>query len=88
MACSLKDRHLVGAGAAPCAVCCATPLLTYLGVAGVMATVATVVFTAGTEVPDHRASAHPGTEGAGEGDKIFGVNPESIPVVVVASSGV
>ena len=50
MACYLKDRHLVGAGAAPCAVCCATPLLTYLGVAGVMATVATVVFTAGTEV--------------------------------------
>ena len=41
---SLKDRHLVGAGAAACAVCCAAPLLTLLGVAGAAATVATFVF--------------------------------------------
>jgi uncharacterized protein (DUF58 family) len=38
---SLKDRHLFGAGAAACAVCCAAPLLTLLGVAGAAATVAT-----------------------------------------------
>ncbi|WP_067430902.1 hypothetical protein [Nocardioides jensenii] len=43
---SLKDRHLYGAGAAACAVCCAAPLLTLLGigVAGAAATVATFVF--------------------------------------------
>lgn len=41
---SLKDRHLFGAGAAACAVCCAAPLLTLLGVAGAAATVATFVF--------------------------------------------
>lgn len=41
---SLKDRHLFGAGAAACAVCCAAPLLTLLGVAGAAATLATFVF--------------------------------------------
>lgn len=40
----LKDHHLVGAGVAACAVCCAPPLLTILGIAGVAATVATFVF--------------------------------------------
>lgn len=46
MSLSLKDRHLYGAGAAACAVCCAAPLLTLLGigVAGAAATVATFVF--------------------------------------------
>lgn len=44
MSVSLKDRHLVGAGAAACAVCCAVPLLTLLGVAGAAATVATFIF--------------------------------------------
>ena len=38
---SFKDRHLFGAGAASCAVCCAAPLLTLLGVAGAAATMAT-----------------------------------------------
>lgn len=41
---SLKGRHLFGAGAAACAVCCAVPLLTLLGIAGAAATVATFVF--------------------------------------------
>lgn len=41
---SLKDRHLFGAGAAACAVCCAAPILTILGIAGVTATVATFIF--------------------------------------------
>jgi uncharacterized protein (DUF58 family) len=41
---SLKDRHLFGAGAAACAVCCAVPLLTLVGIAGAAATVATFVF--------------------------------------------
>lgn len=43
---SLKDRHLYGAGAAACAVCCAAPLLTLLGivVAGTAATVAALAF--------------------------------------------
>lgn len=41
---SLKDRHLFGAGAAACAMCCAAPLLTLLGVAGTAATLATFVF--------------------------------------------
>lgn len=41
---SLKDRHLFGVGAAACAVCCAAPLLTLLGIAGAAATVATFVF--------------------------------------------
>jgi hypothetical protein len=42
----IKDQHLLGAGAAACAVCCAPPLLALLGVAGagVAATVATVAF--------------------------------------------
>ncbi|KQY57381.1 MULTISPECIES: hypothetical protein [unclassified Nocardioides] len=44
---SLKDRHLYGAGAAACTVCCAAPILTLLGIAGAAATVATFVF-AGT----------------------------------------
>ena len=43
---SFKDRHLLGAGAAACAVCCAAPVLTLLGVgvAGAVATIATFVF--------------------------------------------
>ena len=36
----IRDRHLVGAGVAACAVCCAPPLLAFLGIAGVAATVA------------------------------------------------
>jgi len=40
----LKDRHLVGAGVAACAVCCAPPILAFLGIAGVAATIATFVF--------------------------------------------
>lgn len=40
----MKNRHLVGAGAAACAVCCAAPILTVLGVAGAAATVATFAF--------------------------------------------
>lgn len=45
----LRDRHLVGAGAAACAVCCAAPVLSLLGLAGVgaAATIATLVL-AGT----------------------------------------
>lgn len=41
---SFKDRHLFGAGAAACAVCCAAPILTVLGIAGAAATIATLVF--------------------------------------------
>lgn len=41
---SLKDRHLFGAGAAACAVCCAAPLMTLLGVAGAAATFTTFAF--------------------------------------------
>jgi hypothetical protein len=40
---SLKDRHVFGMGAAACAVCCAAPLLAFLGLAGAAATVATFV---------------------------------------------
>lgn len=40
---SLKERHLYGAGAAACAVCCAAPIFTVLGIAGAAATVATFV---------------------------------------------
>ncbi|HXH80873.1 MerR family DNA-binding protein [Nocardioides sp.] len=40
----LRDRHLVGAGAAACAVCCAAPILGLLGIAGAAATLATLVF--------------------------------------------
>jgi hypothetical protein len=40
----VRDRHLVGAGVAVCAVCCAPPLLAFLGIAGVAATVATLAF--------------------------------------------
>lgn len=42
----LKDRHLFGAGAAACAICCAPPLLAILGIAGagLAATIATVAF--------------------------------------------
>jgi hypothetical protein len=43
---TLRDRHLWGAGAAACAVCCAPPLLALLGIAGagLAATVATIAF--------------------------------------------
>jgi len=43
---ALRDRHLVGAGAAACAVCCAAPVLGTLGLAGAgaAATVATFAF--------------------------------------------
>jgi len=46
---ALRDRHLVGVGAAVCAVCCAAPVLGLLGLAGAgaAATMATFVF-AGT----------------------------------------
>ena len=44
MSLSFKDRHFFGAGAAACAVCCAAPVLTLLGVAGAAATIATFVF--------------------------------------------
>jgi DNA-binding transcriptional MerR regulator len=42
----ITDRHLFGAGAAACAVCCAPPLLALLGIAGVgaLANVATIAF--------------------------------------------
>jgi hypothetical protein len=42
----ISDRHLVGAGAAVCAACCAPPLLALLGIAGVglAATLATLAF--------------------------------------------
>ena len=44
MSFSFKDRHVFGAGAAACAVCCAAPVLTLLGVAGAAASIATFVF--------------------------------------------
>lgn len=46
MSAKIKDRHLLGAGAAACAVCCAPPLLALLGIAGAgaVATIATVAF--------------------------------------------
>jgi hypothetical protein len=46
---ALRDRHLIGAGAAACAVCCAAPVLGILGLAGAgaAATAATFAF-AGT----------------------------------------
>lgn len=46
---ALRDRHLLGAGAAACAVCCAAPVVGILGLAGAgaAATVATFAF-AGT----------------------------------------
>lgn len=42
----IKDRHLLGAGAAACAICCAPPLLAVLGIAGAgfAASIATVAF--------------------------------------------
>lgn len=44
MSLSLENRHLYGAGAAACAVCCAAPVLAVLGIAGAAATLATLVF--------------------------------------------
>ncbi|MGL5810698.1 MAG: hypothetical protein ACRCYQ_12200 [Nocardioides sp.] len=43
---AIKNRHLYGAGAAACAVCCAPPLMALLGIAGVgaAATIATIAF--------------------------------------------
>jgi len=40
----LNDRHLVGAGAAACAVCCAPPIIGLLGLAGAAATAVTFAF--------------------------------------------
>ena len=46
MSAKFKDRHLLGAGAAACAVCCAPPLLALLGIAGTgaVAALATAAF--------------------------------------------
>jgi hypothetical protein len=44
MSATWKDRLLLGAGAGACAVCCAAPLLAFLGIAGVAATIGTFVF--------------------------------------------
>jgi hypothetical protein len=44
MSLSSPYRHLFGAGAAACAVCCAAAPLTLLGVTGTAATVATFAF--------------------------------------------
>jgi hypothetical protein len=40
----LRDRHLVGGAAAACAVCCAAPVIGFLGVAGFAATAVTLAF--------------------------------------------
>ena len=40
----LRDRHLVGGAAAACAVCCAAPVVGFLGVAGFAATAITLAF--------------------------------------------
>ena len=40
----LRDRHLVGGAAAACAVCCAAPIIGFLGVAGFAATAVTLAF--------------------------------------------
>ena len=40
----LRDRHLAGGVAAACAVCCAAPLVGFLGVAGFAATALTLAF--------------------------------------------
>jgi hypothetical protein len=46
---SVRDRHLAGVGAAACAVCCAAPVLSLLGLAGAGAAAALVTFAlAGT----------------------------------------
>ena len=37
-----RDRHLVGGAAAACAVCCAAPVIGFLGVAGFAATAVTL----------------------------------------------
>lgn len=41
----MRERHLLGAGAAACAVCCAPPLIALIGIAGggAMAAIATAV---------------------------------------------
>ena len=40
----LENRHLAGGAAAACAVCCAAPLVGFLGVAGFAATAVTLAF--------------------------------------------
>ena len=40
----LGDRHLVGGAAVACAVCCAAPIVGFLGVAGFAATAVTLAF--------------------------------------------
>jgi hypothetical protein len=40
----LGNRHLAGGAAAACAVCCAAPLVGFLGVAGLAATAVTLAF--------------------------------------------
>jgi hypothetical protein len=49
MSLRLRDRHLYGAGAATCAVCCAPPVLALLGIAGTgTAVIITTAALAGT----------------------------------------
>lgn len=40
----LGDRHLVGGAVAACAVCCAAPVIGFLGLAGFAATAVTLAF--------------------------------------------
>jgi hypothetical protein len=40
----VRDPHLVGGAAAACAVCCAAPVVGFLGVAGFAATAVTMAF--------------------------------------------
>lgn len=41
---AVKNRHLNGTAGAACAICCAAPLLTLLGIAGAAPAAATFVF--------------------------------------------
>ena len=41
---AIKDRHLYGVGAAPCAVCCAAPIVGVLGLAGAAAAAVSFAF--------------------------------------------
>ena len=40
----IRNRHLVGGAAAACAVCCAAPLIGFLGIAAFAATAVTLAF--------------------------------------------
>ena len=83
MSATWKDRLLLGAGAGACVVCCAAPLLAFLGIAGAAATIGTFVFAGGA----FRCGGGSGQPGGGVAaascERLTACDPQAGPVDIV-----